>query len=209
MGFQYASYLHNKMQLLYWVISYSFRRYYYVMSSQSNTKANEDSEATKACLSAEVGARVFMASVSVGYTHCQASSDDVATTNTTSASASDTIVDSVGGVSDSALTFVGDGATTESRAAFWDGVRRNPGVIEKTVDSICSLIPHARVSRVDSLYANCETALADYLKVHGTESCEPCQNGGMEISLNQTCYCACPAGTAGERCEMLTGERTV
>lgn len=178
------------------------------MNEHDSTKTSDNSHSMSECLSVEVAVKVLIASVSVGYSQCKGSSEDIATTNQTSSRATNTIVDNVGGRSDDALTFVGDGATEESRAAFWDGVRQNPGILTKDLDIICTLIQYTRVNKFKRIRDNCQKALLDYLTHHAAIKCDPCLNGGMSINMNQTCYCACPRGATGEKCETLKSERT-
>lgn len=179
--------------------------YFYVIKKSDVEESYSSDDEVKDCLSVEASIKIYGQGGSVSYSKCHSSSDKVSTSNHTSGMATQTIVANIGGSSDTALIFTADTIDPVKLQAYIESVKQNPAMLTKELDIICSLIPLTRMDSFDVVQSNCETALMDYLAHHGTEGCQSCMNGGMALNMNQTCYCACPEGTVGDMCELLTG----
>lgn len=187
--------------------------YNYVMNKDELKVSYNSTSIVGQCLSVDASAHVVgksgdngTGSLHVGY--CKNNTNAVSSSSSTASFATNIISNNIGGVSMAALAFSSDSVNEDDRKAFWAGVQQNPGLLTKTVSSICGLIPFSRVNNYQTIQSNCEKGLVSFLRHHGTDGCDSCMNGGMALNIAGSCFCVCPEGSTGDRCEILKGKNT-
>ncbi|XP_069819654.1 complement component C9-like [Dendropsophus ebraccatus] len=81
-----------------------------------------------------------------------------------------------------------------------------PGIIKRKLAPIYNLVP-LNLRDASMKKKNLERALEDYRDEYSVCKCQPCQNGGTLVLLNEECMCKCSLEYTGLACEKKKHEQ--